>query len=66
MSATPPIARRVLHRIPSPHGERDDEYYWLRDDDPERKRPEIIEYLEAENAYAEAMLAPSKPLCGAV
>lgn len=62
MSATPPIARRVLHRIPSPHGERDDEYYWLRDDDPERKRPEIIEYLEAENAYAEAMLAPLKPL----
>jgi oligopeptidase B len=44
--------------VASPHGDRVDEYYWLRDDDPTRKRPEIIEYLSAENAYTEAMLAP--------
>ncbi|HZU50792.1 MAG TPA: S9 family peptidase, partial [Sphingomicrobium sp.] len=39
---------------------RDDPYYWLRDDS--RKSPEILGYLKAENAYADAMLAPTKPL----
>ena len=39
--------------------ERSDPYYWLRDDT--RKNPEMLAYLNAENAYADAMLAP-KPL----
>lgn len=60
--AVPPSARRIVHRVESPHGERVDEYYWLRDDDPKAKRPEIIEYLKAENVYADALLAPVKPL----
>ena len=41
------------------HGdERVDDWYWLRD----RDDPEVIAYLEAENAYADAMLAPLVPL----
>ena len=41
------------------HGdERSDDWYWLRD----RDDPEVIAYLEAENAYADAMLAPLLPL----
>ena len=41
------------------HGdERVDDWYWLR----ERDNPEVIAYLEAENAYADAVLAPSRPL----
>jgi oligopeptidase B len=37
------------------HGDvRIDEYYWLR----ERENPEVIAYLEAENAYRDAVLAP--------
>ena len=58
----PPVAKRVSHVVRSPHGDRVDEYYWMRDDDPTAKRPEIIEHLKAENAYTDAMLAHVKPL----
>jgi oligopeptidase B len=58
--AAPPIAQRREHVIASPHGGRNDPYYWLRDD--ERKDGEVLAYLAAENAYKEAMLAPLKPL----
>ena len=46
---TPPIAAVRSHLVRSPNGDRVDEYYWLRDDT--RKDPEVIGYLEAENAY---------------
>ena len=46
--------------MPSPHGSRQDPYYWLRDD--ARKREDVLAYLNAENAYTEAVLAPAKPL----
>jgi oligopeptidase B len=42
--------------VRAPHGARVDEYYWLRDDS--RSREEVLEYLRAENAYKEAVLAP--------
>jgi len=58
----PPIAAQVPYTVKSPHGDRVDEYHWLRDDDPKAKRPEILRYLEAENAYTAAMLAPLQPL----
>lgn len=58
----PPVAARVAHTITSPQGSRVDEYYWLRDDDAKGKRPEIIAYLNAENAYTEAATASLKPL----
>ena len=57
-SAQPPLAPQVPHFVKSPQGERVDEYYWLRDDDPKAKRPEVMQHLEAENAYTEAVLAP--------
>ena len=41
------------------HGdERVDDWYWLR----ERDDPDVLAHLEAENAYAEAMLAPRRAL----
>jgi oligopeptidase B len=40
-------------------GVRTDPYYWLRDD--ERTNPEVLAYLQAENAYRERCMAPSKP-----
>jgi oligopeptidase B len=40
--------------------ERNDPYYWLRDDT--RKNPDMLAYLKAENAYADAVLAPTKEL----
>ena len=51
----PPVAAQRPHLVPSPHGAREDEYYWLRDDT--RTSPEVLAYLAAENAYAERQLA---------
>ena len=57
----PPDAAKKPHVVKAPFGaERQDEYYWLRDD--ERKNPEMLAYLKAENAYADALLAPLKPV----
>ena len=37
------------------HGDtRIDNYYWLRDD--ERARPDVLEYLHAENAYGKQVM----------
>ncbi|MGC4232144.1 MAG: hypothetical protein QM594_04130, partial [Niabella sp.] len=57
----PPDAAKKPHVVEAPFGaQRNDDYYWLRDDD--RKNPEMLAYLNAENAYADAVLAPTKPL----
>ena len=61
-AATPPVAATVPYTAHGPQGDRVDEYHWLRDDDAKVKRPEIIQYLEAENAYTAAVLAPLQPL----
>ena len=58
----PPVARQAAFVVRSPHGDRVDEYYWLRDDHPERKRDDVMAYLRAEQAYTEAMLARQAPL----
>ena len=58
---TPPDVEKKPHVVKAPHGaERRDEYYWLRDD--KRKDAEMLGYLKAENAYADALLAPLKPV----
>jgi oligopeptidase B len=49
----PPVAAVRPHAVESLHGTRQDEYYWLRDDT--RSDPAVIGYLEAENAYKDAM-----------
>ncbi|GAC1501459.1 MAG: S9 family peptidase [Steroidobacteraceae bacterium] len=56
---TPPTAAIRPHAVTSQHGTRIDAYYWLRDD--ERANPEVLAYLEAENAYRERCTAQRKP-----
>jgi len=58
----PPVADSIPHLVISANGDRVDEYYWIRDDDPKAKRPEVIAYLSAENAYAASALGHIKPL----
>lgn len=58
----PPVAKKIPYTIKSPHGHRIDNYYWLRDDDQKNKRTEVIDYLRAENDYANAMLKPSNEI----
>ncbi|MFL6746279.1 MAG: S9 family peptidase [Sphingomicrobium sp.] len=55
----PPSAAQKPYTVKGPH-ERNDPYYWLRDDS--RKNADMLGYLKAENAYADAVLAPTKPL----
>jgi oligopeptidase B len=51
---TPPIARKQHTEIHLHGTVLSDDYAWLRDKD----NPEVTAYLEAENAYAEAVMAP--------
>lgn len=51
-----PTAEKVPHELEL-HGDlRIDDYYWLR----ERTNPEVLEYLEAENAYTSSMMAETE------
>jgi oligopeptidase B len=55
---TPPVARRVPHETVR-HGDRQvDDYFWMR----EKSDPEVVAYLEAENAYAAAVMRPTEGL----
>lgn len=57
----PPTVAKRDHAVTAPFGaSRNDPYYWLRDDT--RKDADMLAYLKAENAYADALLAPTKPL----
>ena len=56
--ARPPVAPERPHVVEANGDRRVDPYYWLRD----RHNPEVIAYLEAENAYADAVLAGSQDL----
>ncbi len=56
----PPMAPPSAHTVASPHGERSDPYYWLRDD--ERKNPRVLDYLNDENAYHAQHLAGARAL----
>ncbi|WP_299943733.1 S9 family peptidase [uncultured Microbulbifer sp.] len=55
-----PVAKKVPYKM-SIHGhERVDNYYWMRDD--ERKAPEVIAHLEAENTYTDSVMQHTKEL----
>jgi oligopeptidase B len=53
---TPPVAKKVP-KITEIHGVKLlDSYFWLRD----KANPEVREYLEAENAYTDAVMKPTE------
>ncbi len=57
--ATPPIAPRKPHGFAHHGTQIEDAYAWLRDPGyPEITDPEILDYLNAENAWFEAQMAP--------
>jgi len=58
MEPTPPDAEKKPHEITTHGDTRVDNYYWMRD----RENPKVIEYLEAENEYADAMMAHTEDL----
>ncbi len=54
----PPIAEKTDQKLISHGHERIDPYYWMN----QRDDPKVLDYLNAENAYAEAMMAHTKEL----
>ena len=62
MTETPntgePIAKEVDHEMTVHDHTRNDEYYWMRD----RENPEVIDYLNQENAYREKIMKGTEKL----
>jgi oligopeptidase B len=57
-NSQPPIAKRIPHKLEKNGDVRVDEYYWLRN----KENPEVLDYLKAENEYAEKAMGQSKEL----
>src|SRR5436305_12183872 len=57
-ASAPPVARKITHTT-TVHGTTlTDDYFWMRD----KKNPEVISYLQAENAYTAAFMKPTEAL----
>jgi oligopeptidase B len=54
----PPVAEIVPDTFVNFGKQRIDNYYWLKD----KNNPKVIEYLKAENAYTETVMASTKEL----
>ena len=55
-AATPPVAKKAPVTT-TVHGEtRTDDYAWIK----EKKNPDVVKYLEAENAYTAAVMKPTE------
>ncbi len=54
----PPVAKKVPHITEVNGRQLVDNYFWLRD----KPNPEVRAYLEAENAYTDAVMKPTEPL----
>jgi oligopeptidase B len=58
----PPVAPQLDHREVRHDATVVDPYFWLR----EKTNPKVVQYLEAENAYTEAMTKDLKPFSDAL
>ena len=56
----PPVAVQQPYTISSPQGDRQDPYYWLRDDS--RTSPTVLDYLHRENDYFASYAKAYQPL----
>jgi oligopeptidase B len=54
----PPVAKKVPKTTEINGRELVDDYYWLRD----KQNPEVAAYLQAENAYTDAVMKPTEGL----
>ncbi len=69
----PPVAKKIPVRIEQLGRVRVDDYQWLKDDnwqavlrDPSLIKTDVKDYLVAENAYREAMMASTLPMQAAM
>ncbi|HWF02587.1 MAG TPA: oligopeptidase B, partial [Candidatus Angelobacter sp.] len=57
-AAAPPTAKAIHTENDINGGKLVDDYHWLRD----KSNPEVAQYLNAENAYADSVMAPTAAL----
>ena len=57
-AVNPPVAEKKLHYTVTHGDSLRDDYFWMR----EKENPDVKRFLEAENAYVDAVMAPTKPL----
>lgn len=57
-AATPPVGKVKPHLTKLHNEDRVDNYFWMRD----KKDPEVIKHLEAENAYTAAVMRTTEEL----
>ncbi|HEX8161549.1 MAG TPA: S9 family peptidase [Pyrinomonadaceae bacterium] len=55
-AATPPVAAKTPKSLTYQGESLTDNYFWLR----EKKSPEVVAYLNAENAYTDAVMKPTE------
>src|SRR2546421_5541945 len=55
---TPPMAKKIPKETKIHGVTLIDNYFWLR----EKQNPEVLAYLEAENAYTDAVMKPTEAL----
>ncbi|MEZ4709507.1 MAG: S9 family peptidase [Caldilineaceae bacterium] len=55
---TPPVAPRRPHTMRTHEDVRVDDYFWLR----QRENPDVLDYLNAENEYTQAVMAHTAEL----
>ncbi len=58
--AQPPIAEQRQQQVGVDGNVREDEYYWMRDD--KREDPDVLAYLNAENAYLAAQMGHTETI----
>jgi oligopeptidase B len=58
VATRPPVAKKTAHETRIHGAVLKDDYFWLR----EKSNPEVLSYLEAENAYTEDVMKPTKAL----
>ena len=58
LAARPPVAKKVPKSSTIHDDTRIDNYFWLRD----KTNPEVIAHLQAENAYADALMKPTEEM----
>jgi oligopeptidase B len=54
----PPVAKKIPHATEINGHKLEDNYFWLR----EKSNPEVRAYLEAENAYTDAVMKPTEAI----
>ncbi len=57
-SVNPPVAKKIPYEIVTHGHQRVDPYYWMN----QRENPDVVAYLEAENAYLKSMMKDTEPL----